>query len=235
MFSLYGSKLSRLDLSFLLCTSTSWITRCPPLLSSEDAENLRGKCLTQDHTADLYWSPWWRSPHSLLCAFTSVVVSLSWRRVLPSLSLLLFLSDIQMDIIALDRFPIDSLSWSAPVIHVSTTLQTQNQILGEGPQILIISYFTAAVNPCYSLITRLHEPWTLFVVNFAQENWVFTTILAEMLIITIMIKWWGQETSAGMNLKTEGRQSVWLCRITCCGRSGLWLCHLLRTWGQWDD
>lgn len=102
-----------------------------------------------------------------------------------------------------------------------------NQICGEGPQILIISYFTAAVNSCYSLITRLHEPWTLFVVNFAQENWVFTTILAEMLIITIMIKWWGLETSAGMNLETEGCQLVWMCRKMCCRKSGLWLCHLL--------
>lgn len=106
-----------------------------------------------------------------------------------------------------------------------------NQIHGEGPQILIISYSTAAANSCYSLITRLRELWALFVVNFAQENWVFTTILAEMLIITIMIKWWGLETAAGMNLETEGRRLVWLYRKMCCGKSGLWLCHLLRTTG----
>lgn len=106
-----------------------------------------------------------------------------------------------------------------------------NQIHGEEPQILIISYFTAAVNSCYSLITRLHEPWTLFVVNFAQENWVFTTILAEMIIVTIMIKWWGLGTSAGMNLETERYQLVWLCRKMCCGKSRLRLCHLLRNIG----
>lgn len=105
------------------------------------------------------------------------------------------------------------------------------QIHGEGPQILITSYFTAAVNSCYSLIARLHEPWTLFVVNFAQENWVFTTILAEMLIITIMIKWWELETSVGMKVETEGCQLVWLWRKMCCKKSGLWLCHLLGTVG----
>lgn len=110
-----------------------------------------------------------------------------------------------------------------------------NQIRGEGPQILIISYFTAAANSCYSLITRLHEPWTLSVANFAQENWVFTTILAEMLIITIMIKWWGLETSAGMNLETEGCQLVWLCRKTCCRKSGWWLYYLLRRMGWTED
>lgn len=106
-----------------------------------------------------------------------------------------------------------------------------NQIHREGPQILITSCFTAAVNSCHSLKTRLHEPWTLFVVNFVQENWVFTTILAEMLIITIMIKWWGLETSAGMNLQTERCQLVWLCREMCCGKSGVLLYHLLRTMG----
>lgn len=119
------------------------------------------------------------------------------------------------------QVPNDSLSWSAPVIHVSATHKCTHQICGEGPQILIISYFTAAVNSCYSLITRLQELWTLFVVNFAQENWVFTTILAEMLIITIMIKWWGLETSAGMNLETQGCQLVWLCRKICRKKSGL--------------
>ena len=34
-----------------------------------------------------------------------------------------------------------------------------------------------------------------------------------------------------MNLKTEGRQSFWLCREMCCGESGLWLCLLLGTMG----
>lgn len=77
------------------------------------------------------------------------------------------------------------------------------------------------------LITRLQELWALFVVNFAQENWVFTSILAEMLIITIMIKWRGLETSAGMNLKLQGCQLVWRCRKICCRRSGLSLIHLL--------
>lgn len=97
----------------------------------------------------------------------------------------------------------------------------------KGPRFLIISYFTAVVNSCYSLITRLQELWTLFVVNFAEENWVFTSILAEMLIITIMIKWWGLETSAGMNLKIQGCQLVWQCRKICYRRSGLSLIHLL--------
>lgn len=113
-----------------------------------------------------------------------------------------------------------------------------HQIRGEGPRILIISYFTAAVNSCYSLITRLRELWTLFVVNFAQENWVFTTILAEMLIITIMIKRWGLETAAGVNLETRGCQLVWLCWKICHKESGLELIHLLgkvegeQRWGR---
>lgn len=62
-------------------------------------------------------------PISLPYIFTQVTVLLSWMYVLISLPLSPSLSDIQMDIIPLDRFPIDSLGWSAPVIHVSTTLQ----------------------------------------------------------------------------------------------------------------
>lgn len=84
-------------------------------------------------------------------------------------------------------------------------------ISGRGPQTLIISYFTAAVNSCYSLINRLHEPWTYFV-NFPWENWVFTAILAEMLIITITTNWWEIENICNKkkttkNFGTEGRQS----------------------------
>lgn len=87
----------------------------------------------------------------------------------------------------------------------------ENLISGRGPQTLIISYFTAAVNSCYSLINRLHEPWTYFV-NFPWENWVFTAILAEMLIITITTNWWEIENICNKKKPKklwDRRTSVW--------------------------
>lgn len=233
VFHSYDSKLFMLGLSFLPWTGRIVAHNvraknlmnniyCLLLILSEDAKNPRDKWLIQVCTADgrsklesmMRIFPLYLIYPNYCCSFLNVLyLSLS----LPSFSLSPSPShptppppDIQMNIIPLDRFPIDSLSWSAPVIHVSTTLQMHKPDTCKGPQILIISYFTAAVNSCYSLITRLHEPWTLFVVNFAQENWVFTIILVEMLIITIMTKWWGLKTSVGMNLETEGCQLVCL-------------------------
>ena len=80
--------------------------------------------------AELTRSPWWESfPSTFLpYLFTQVIAVLSWMDVLthptpPPRPLSLSLSDIQMDVIPLDRFPVDSLSWSASVIHLSTALQ----------------------------------------------------------------------------------------------------------------
>lgn len=96
------------------------------------------------------------------------------------------------------------------------TANFENLISGRGPQTLIISYFTAAVNSCYSLINRLHEPWTYFV-NFPWENWVFTAILAEMLIITITTNWWEIENICNKKTqKTLGQKDVSLGKSKMC-------------------
>ena len=110
---------------------------CLLLILSEDAKNPRDKWLIQDCTADgrsKLESMMRIFPLSLLiypsycCSFLNVLyLSLSLSHLSLSLPLppipLPPPPDIQMNIIPLDRFPIDSLSWSAPVIHVSTTLQ----------------------------------------------------------------------------------------------------------------
>lgn len=105
-----------------------------PVLS-EDAKNPRDKWFVQDRTADgrsqlesimgvlsLYLPALPVYPN-YCCPSLNVHTYRLVYLLSPSLSLCLSLSDIQMNINTLDRLPIDSLSWSAPVIHVSTTLQ----------------------------------------------------------------------------------------------------------------
>lgn len=87
------------------------------------------------------------------------------------------------------------------------TANSENLISGRGPRTLIISYFTAALNSCYSLINRMHEPWMYFV-SFPWENWVFTTILAEMLIMTITTNWWEIENICNKKTPTVGQKDV---------------------------
>lgn len=103
---------------------------CLLLVLSEDAKNPREKWLIQDHTAGGR-----TKLESMMGVFPLYLLALpiysSYRCTFlnvgtyapppppPTLSL----SDIQMDVIPLDRFPVDSLSWSASVIHLSTALQ----------------------------------------------------------------------------------------------------------------
>lgn len=67
-----------------------------------------------------------------------------------------------------------------------------------------------SLQPCHGFIHGLGETQTYFV-DFPGENREFTTVLVELLIITVMTNWWEFENAATTkktNFGTEGHESV---------------------------